>query len=446
MKSLCPLVVVCTSIAAAALPAAEKPLNVVFILADDLGYECIGADGGQSYKTPQLDALAAGGMRFDRCYAQPLCTPTRVQLMTGMYNVRNYVQFGLLEPTQTTFAQLFRGAGYATGICGKWQLGKDWNLPKHFSFDDYCLWQLMRRPSRYARPGLEINGREVDYTAKEYGPDIVNQYACDFITKHKDVPFLLYYPMMLTHAPYEATPDSSDWNVKLTRRDLASGEGPRKQQRHFGEMVTYMDKLIGKLVAHLDELGLRERTLILFTGDNGTGRGIESLLNGKVIKGGKGNATDAGMHVPLIASWPGTIPAGRVSDDLVDSTDFLPTICAAAGVTVPSNLTIDGHSFLPALRGESTTGRSWIYCWYEPDGGTKPDAEFAQSRDYKLYSDGRLFDVHHGDDDAHPVDTSKLDPTASRAVQELRDVLNRYADARPAKIAGARGSQPTRDE
>jgi arylsulfatase A len=139
-----------------------KRPNIVVILADDLGYECIGADGGTSYKTPVLDKLAAGGARFDHGYAQPLCTPTRVQLMTGIYNVRNYVRFGLLDPKQTTFAHLLKQAGYATCVVGKWQLEGGFEGPGHFGFDEYCLWQLNRRPGRYANPGLEVNGKQIN--------------------------------------------------------------------------------------------------------------------------------------------------------------------------------------------------------------------------------------------------------------------------------------------
>ena len=190
--------------------ADESRPNIVLIMADDLGYECIGANGGESYATPVLDRMAAEGVRFEHCYAQPLCTPTRVKLMTGLSNVRNYVEFGTLEKSQTTFAHLLRDAGYATAIVGKWQLGRDASLPAHFGFDEHCLWQLLRRPSRYAHPGLEVNGKMVDYRSGEYGPDIVCDYACEFIERHKDGPFLLYYPMMLTHSPFVPTPDSPD--------------------------------------------------------------------------------------------------------------------------------------------------------------------------------------------------------------------------------------------
>jgi arylsulfatase A len=222
----------------------RKP-NLILILADDLGYETIGANGGTSYKTPVLDKLAATGARFTHAYAQPLCTPTRVQLMTGQYNVRNYVSFGALVPNIVTFGNLLKQAGYATGMVGKWQLGQELALPQKLGFDEAFLWQHTRRPPRYANPGLEINGVRHDYNNGEYGPDILNDYALDFVARHKSVPFFLYYAMLLTHDPYQPTPDSPDWDPK------AVGEQVNRNETHFGDMVSYMDKLIGKLVAKL---------------------------------------------------------------------------------------------------------------------------------------------------------------------------------------------------
>src|SRR5262245_54374752 len=150
-------------------PGATRP-NVILIMGDDLGYETIGANGGTSYQTPHLDRLATTGVRFEHCYVQPLCTPTRVQLMTGAYNVRNYTTFGEMTPNLVTFGNLFHDAGYVTGMMGKWQLGRVVDLPKKFGFDEYCLWQHTRRPPRYANPGLEYNGVERDFTNGEYGP------------------------------------------------------------------------------------------------------------------------------------------------------------------------------------------------------------------------------------------------------------------------------------
>ncbi len=360
---------------------AAQPPNVILIMVDDFGYECVAANGGSSYRSPNLDALAASGMRAENCYVQPLCTPTRVQLMTGQYNVRNYTRFGHLDLGQTTFAHLFRRAGFRTCIAGKWQLGRDLSLPAHFGFEKYCLWQLDRRPQRYLNPGLEVDGQHVDYSHGEYGPQVINDYACKFIGENRDQPFLLYYPMVLTHAPYQPTPDSADW-------DPAAERGGKSGERYFSDMVSYADKMIGNVVAALDRHQLRERTLLLVVGDNGTGRSVTSRMGSKTVKGAKGSPTDRGMHVPLIANWPGHIAPGGVLNDLVDSTDFLPTICEAAGIEPPSDLTVDGHSFLPQLCGQQGSPREWIYCWYAREGGAAPQAEFAMNQRYKLYAQG----------------------------------------------------------
>lgn len=408
--------------------AAERQPNIVLVLADDLGYECIGANGGTSYQTAALDKLAKAGMRFEHCYVQPLCTPTRVQLMTGMSNVRNYVRFGHLDPRATTFARLFKKAGYATCITGKWQLGRDVDLPKTFGFDEYCLWQHTRRPPRYANPGLEINGQERDFINGEYGPDIVNAYALDFMTRHKNRPFFLYYPMMLTHDPYQPTPDSKDWNPK------ARGEAVNRKPEHFTDMVAYMDKLVGKLVARLDELGMRDKTLIIFLGDNGTGAGTRSMMGDRLVIGGKGKTTAAGMHVPLIASWPGKIAPGKVSPDLVDSTDFLPTICEAASVSVPDELKIDGRSFFPQLRGEKGNPRAWSYSWYSRDGGLAAAREFAFNRGYKLYRTGEFYDLEKDAEEQRPLPLRTLEGEAAVAAKLLHAALDKYRDARPATL------------
>lgn len=409
--------------------------NIVLILADDFGYECIGANDGTSYRTPNLDRLAAEGARFEHCYVQPLCTPTRVQLMTGKYNVRNYVQFGTLDRAQTTFGHLFQKAGYATCIVGKWQLGQQFELPKHFGFDEYCLWQLTRIPERYRNPGIEINGKEIDYKNGEYGPDIVNDYACEFVARSKNKPFLLYYPMMLTHSPYVATPDSDDYGTPqgLDQKKMTKDASGSSKNQHFGDMVEYMDKLIGKLVTRLEAEGIRERTLIVFTGDNGTGKGIPSRMGDRTVIGGKGTADESGMRVALIANGP-QVKGGTVCRDLVDSSDFLPTICSAAGITPPTDLTLDGSSFWPQCRGESGTPREWIYCWYARGGGPKADAEFARSHEFKLYRDGRLFDVRQGDFDKQPLETASLDAAGKKSVAKLQATLDLYRDARPAGL------------
>lgn len=386
----------------------EKP-NIVLIMADDMGYECVAANGGAPYKTPALDRLAETGMRFDHCYSQPLCTPSRVKLMTGMNNSRNYTTFGVLDRGQTTFAHLLKEVGYATCVAGKWQLGKEDDSPRHFGFDESCLWQHTRRArdknnrdTRYSQPHLEIDGQPVDYKEGEYGPDVVSDFLCHFMERHKDKPFLAYYPMILPHSPFVPTPDSTD----PMRGDT---------QKNFVDMAQHVDKVVGKIVAKLDELGLRENTLVIFTGDNGTGHAINSTLNGKPFRGGKGEMTDAGTHVPLIANWPGVIPAGTVNGDLVDFSDFLPTICDVAGIAIPEALTIDGHSILPQLRGETGTPREWAYCWYRR-GGQGKAAVWARTQQYKLYGTGEFYDIPADPDEKSPLKKLTSEQEAVKAV------------------------------
>ncbi|WP_254510080.1 sulfatase-like hydrolase/transferase [Anatilimnocola floriformis] len=428
------------SLVALAADALASGPNIVLILGDDFGYECVTANGGQSYQTPNLDRLAAGGMRFEQCHVQPLCTPTRVQLMTGMYNVRNYVNFGTLRRTETTFAHVLKKAGYATGICGKWQLGREVDSPKHFGFDESCLWQQTRRPPRYANPGLEYNGVEKDFTNGEYGPKLLNEFAIDFVTRHKDHPFFLYYPMTLTHDPFQPTPDSADWDPR------AMGEQVNRAEKHFADMTTYMDKMIGELDKKLGELGIRDNTLLIFLGDNGTGTGVTSKFQNANYKGGKGTTTQRGTHVPLIASWPAVIKAGQVNSDLISSVDVLPTIVAAAGTTAEKNLPekIDGVSFLSQLRGEKGSPREWLYHWYSPrQNDNLTVKEFAFDREYKLYRNGDLYDLKADPNEKQALAAADQSAAAKTASAKLQKALEQFAAARPAELEPGEKSSAT---
>ncbi len=430
MKPALPLfATLCCLALASTIAAADRKPNVILIMADDFGYECVTANGGQSYQTPHLDKLAATGMRFENCYVQPLCTPTRAQLMTGIYNVRNYIEFGLLDPKATTFAHLLKKAGDATGICGKWQLGQAKDLPQQFGFDESYLWQHTRRPPRFANPGVEHNGKEIDFNGGEYGPKVVNDFALDFVTRHRARPFLLYYPMILTHDPFQPTPDSANWDPKTKSEQL------QKDVKHFADMTAYMDKMIGRLVAKLDELGLRENTLVLFLGDNGTHPTVTSRFKGTAYQGGKGTGTVRGNHVPFIAHWPGRIPPGRVNADLIASVDFLPTVCAAAGTTVPAALRIDGRSFLPQLLGQKGQPRDSYYLWYARNGGPSAMFEYAQSVTHKLHHDGTFYDLTADRFEAKPLPLASLSGQAAAEAKILQAVLDQYAHARPEHLA-----------
>jgi len=389
-------------------------------MADDIGYECFGCYGSKSYKTPVLDELARTGMRFEHCYSQPLCTPSRVKIMTGQYNFRNYVNFGVLDPKQKTFGHLLQSCGYATCVVGKWQLYGSVNqsaevrgtgsLPGQAGFDEHCLWQVKDRGSRYKDPVMVQNGKTLDDLQGKYGPDVSCDYALDFIERHKAGPFLLYFPMALVHSPFEPTPDSEDWGKKTKKKDT----------KYFADMVAYMDKIVGRIVGKLGKLGLRENTLVLFVGDNGTDKSIRSQMADHVIRGDKGNTTDGGTHVPMIANQPGVIPAGKVCGDLVDFSDFVPTFAEAAGTEIPGDMPVDGRSFMPQLRGEKGNPREWIFCHYDPRWGKRKMRRFVRDKRWKLYANGELYDV--------PADTLEQNPNpsgpeAAEARKRLQKVL-----------------------
>lgn len=410
--------------------------NIIVIMADDLGYETITANGGNSYNTPNIDQMAAEGIRFNHCYAQPLCTPSRVKLMTGIYNVRNYVKFGILDTSQTTFGHIFQKAGYATCIVGKWQLGKDPMSPRWAGFDEHCLWQVRKgrtggkgnsRDTRFSEPILETNGTIKTYAKTDFGPDIVINYGLDFIERKakKGEPFLLYYPMILTHCPFSPTPDSPEW-----LKDTATVMQYKGQAHYFEDMMAYTDKIIGNIQQKLMDLGIDNNTLIIFTGDNGTDEPVVSNLNGRIVAGAKGKSTDAGTRVPLIAKWSGQIKPNSVSDDLVDFSDILPTICAATNIPIPTSPQIDGQSFLPQLQGKKGQPRKWIYNWYSRSGKVEKANVFARTHQYKLYTNGQFYEVPKDYLEENPLNIDQLEGQAKADYSMLKKVLEQYQHKR----------------
>lgn len=406
--------------------------NIVLLLADDLGYECISANGGTSYKTPNIDKLASQGVRFENYHSQPVCTPTRVQLMTGKYNVRNYKNFGTLKRDQTTFANLLKEQGYKTVIAGKWQLGSEKESPQHFGFESSCLWQHTLgktdpegHDSRYSNPILEYNGEVKRLTNGEYAPDVLSDFLCDFMETNKKEPFLVYYPMVLTHCPFVPTPVSKDWNP--ADKGSLTYEGDTK---YFPDMVAYMDKMVGKIVSKVEALGLSDNTIIIFTGDNGNEVSLVSMLNGKPYKGGKGKTTDNGTHTPLIIRWDKKIKAGKVSKNLVDCSDFFPTICEIANVKMPDNLTIDGVSLLPHLLGKTEVKRDWIYCWYTKSGKLDEVKELVRNEKYKLYKTGKFYNILDDFQETKPIAFENLNQTEKEIHQKFSDVFKRYENIR----------------
>ncbi|MFT5322374.1 MAG: arylsulfatase A [Planctomycetaceae bacterium] len=405
----------------ARVEAAAKKTNVILIMADDVGYECFGCYGSKQYSTPNIDRMAKNGMLFTHCYSQPLCTPSRVKIMTGISNVRNYSAFSVLNSDQKTIGHYFKEAGYKTLVAGKWQLlgaehyKEQFRLkgawPDQTGFDQHCLWQVDKLGSRFWQPLLNIDGENRPFGKKTaYGPDVVNEYVLDFMEREKSEPFLIYYPMILVHNPFDPTPDSESLKSK-------------NKQRNFEDMVAYMDKLIGKVIVKTEELGIAENTLIIFCGDNGTNVAINSTLNGVQIKGGKGKTTDAGTRVPMVALQPGTISKGRVYEELVDFSDFLPTCLDACGLEIPTGL--DGRSFAPQLRGEPGQPREWMHCFYCPRPERSKPQQFVRDKRWKLYRDGTFFDVANDVKEKNDLSGSETsDAAAARA--KLQTALDSF--------------------
>lgn len=428
---------VCISVANAPAWAAdnEKPRrpNIVLIMADDMGYECVAANGSLDYSTPRLDQLATEGLRFTHCYSQPLCTPSRVKLMTGMSNKRNYLKFGILRRQETTFANLLKAAGYRTCIAGKWQLGKGPNLPQHFGFEESLLWQHTRgrvdeegHDTRYVNPRLELNGEEIDYLGGEFAPDLFVDFIGNFIRQHRGEPFLVYYPMALVHCPFSPTPDARDWDP--TSRGSATYKG---NPAHFGSMVEYTDTTVGRIIDILEANDVRENTLIMFVGDNGTDKPIVTKTKDGVVAGAKGTMTDAGTRVPCIVSWPAAIKQPQVMDDLIDFSDFLPTICELASVALPTDLNIDGRSFSPQLVGDPSTPRDSIYIWYSRNGKPEQAQAFARNQRFKLYENGEFFDVANDYLEQRPLDSAALSDQARTIRQRLQAHIDQFSGVVP---------------
>ncbi len=407
---------------AAGCLGAKEHLNVVLIMADDVGRECFSSYGSKQYSTPRIDTLADRGVRFTQAHSKPLCTPSRVAIMTGNSNARNYVDFTVMAPGQYTIADLFRGAGYQTAIAGKWQLHSNERTvgvpPYKSGFHSYLLWNTpITERNRFWEPSLDHNGRIMPVTENDYGPDLFADFVIDFMEQNRDEDFFVYYPMALVHSPFLPTPDSPDRNLK-------------DPQKNFEDMVNYMDKTVGRLSDKIESLGLQDDTLMIFTGDNGTHRSLTSTLNGVTIPGGKGKTIDYGTHVPLVV-WGAGVKGGRVVDDLVDHTDILPTIAEMAGLKLPENEIFDGRTYAPQLRGEPGDPREWIFCYYFPrpynekfgPPGNQAEMRFVWDKRYKLYDDGRMFDV--------VADVEEKSPLAMESAPEARGKLRAALDSMP---------------
>ena len=394
----------------------DKP-NIIFILADDYGITGSSSYGG-IYKTEHLDALAKGGIRFEYCFSMPLCAPTRAACMMGRYGFRTGVvdngTGGKASPDkEITIARLLQQAGYATAIAGKWHQLTQLSTPeqaKKWGFDEFLVWDKAKG-ERYWQPAYNKNGKMLNVTEKDYGPDLLHEFVVDFITRHQSKPFFIYYPMVLVHGPILRTPDSLP-----DSRDL------------FADNILYMDKLIGNLVTELGRLKLREKTLIVFVGDNGCVRG--GTLNGRPIDGAKGSMKEGGSRVPLVVNWPGTTPANKVCTDLIDVTDLFPTFAEIAGVTLPAGVTIDGHSFAPQIKGKPSKPRQWVYVQLG-------DRWYVRDNRWKLYNDGTLADMKNAPFEEIAVQPDKQTTEGKDARKQLQTILDNLRGSNTGNIEPA---------
>ncbi len=337
-------------VAGQASAAAPQRPNILFIFADDCGIDsfgCYGSDRAKSL-TPNIDALAKSGTRFDRAYSTPLCGTSRCLIMTGRYGFRTG---GLTNQTsgnpkfadEPSLAKILKSAGYATGMAGKWRQMSD--SPGDWGFDEFITDPTAA--GWFWKQSYTKNGQEVTTDKEIYYPDAASDFAIDFMRRHKDQPFYFYLSEHLIHGPILRTPDSKD------------GAPPHQL---YDDNIAYLDKTVGKILDALDRLGLAEKTIVLFTSDNGTSQvGYQpqhdpsqttGKIGGRAVNGRKGQLLEGGSRVPFMASWKGTLPAGGVRSDLIDFSDLLPTFAELAGAKLPAGIKFDGTSFAPQLRGE----------------------------------------------------------------------------------------------
>jgi len=399
MKKSCLLgaAVLLGMLSVAAQVAPSKP-NVVFVLADDLGYGDVGCYGQEKIKTPHIDRLAEEGMRFTQFYAgTTVCAPSRSSLLTGQHTGHTFIrgnkeiqpegQYPLADSVQT-FAQLLQQAGYRTGAFGKWGLGMvgTSGAPDKKGFDQFFGYNCQRQSHRYYPAHLWDNDRKVILEGNgllhktTYAPQLIQQKALEFIEQHKDEPFFLFVPTVLPHAELQGPEDThyrryqghfeeyphkgQDYGPDASVGGYASVDDPRAT---FAAMVSRLDGYVGELLAKLDELGLAENTIVIFSSDNGPhkegGADPDFFNSGGGLKGYKRDLYEGGIRVPFIVRWPGTVHPGSHTDFNGAFWDIMPTLVDIAGLDRPHYT--DGLSFLPTLRGKVNQQVQHPYLYWE---------------------------------------------------------------------------------
>ncbi len=364
-------------------PAARKP-NIVFILADDLGYGDLGCFGQKLIQTPHVDRLASEGIRFTSAYSgSTVCAPSRCALMTGKHTghgrIRGNTKSDLL-PEDVTVAKLLKSAGYATGIFGKWGLGTAGHsgIPNRQGFDEWFGYLDQLHAHTYYPTHVWENEREHFLTGNfgikrhDYTPDLFLERALGFLDRHKDHPFFLYYPSTIPHANNELTRESG--NGMEVPEDAPYSDKPWPQpDKNFAAMVTRLDRDVGTILAKLKTLGLENNTLVIFTSDNGPhkegGNHPDFFHSSGPLRGIKRDLYEGGIRVPAMARWPAVIQPDQVSNQPWAFWDFLPTCAEVAGVKPPAAM--DGISIVPALKGQPLTGREYFYWEFHEKGFTQ---------------------------------------------------------------------------
>ncbi len=363
---------------------AGDPPNIVFILLDDAGYGDVSCFGQKKFATPNVDALAAGGMKFTQHYSgSTVCAPTRCCLMTGYHTGHAYVR-GNREvkpvgqapiPAETvTVAELMQGAGYKVGAFGKWGLGSPGSDgdPVHQGFDVFYGYNCQRNAHSYYPSFLFHNLDKVELDGKTYSQDLIMGQALDFIRANKDGPFFCYLPWTIPHAAMHV-PESyaAPFREQFAQFEEVIGryKGPpvKNPVAAFAGMMVKMDEDVGRVMALLKELGIDKNTLVIFSSDNGPhkegGHKPDFFDSNGPLTGHKRDLTEGGIRVPTIAYWPGKITAGSSTDLISAHWDFLPTACELAGIEAPEG--IDGISYLPTLLGEPDQQRQHDHLYWE---------------------------------------------------------------------------------
>jgi arylsulfatase A len=398
-----------------------KP-NIIVIMADDIGAECLESYGSTIYSSPNLTRMAEEGIQFQNAYATPLCTPSRVMIMTGTYPHRN--GFGELLDKKSgqrmpadipTFGHYFQQSGYKTAIAGKWQLGTFDafpNQPAEHGFDRFCMWTWYydhKKTRRYYKPHINVDGKMFQGSNKDYGPDYYSNFLLEFIEENKDAPFFIYYPMALVHSPFLIPPGLKEKASENYTTDLD------EPTRAFGHMVTYMDDIIGRMMASLKRNGIDGKTLVIFTGDNGTHTRIVSRLPGMNIRGQKGLAVEAGSRVPFIARWPSRIQPA-VTEEFFSLVDVLPTIASIAGIDLTAE--VDGMDLSHIFLGTEGESREYIVMPFK--------GLYIRDKRFRLHSDGRLFDIPVTSDQERYSEKETKHPEHEMHRKRLKALVDKY--------------------